>query len=606
MRIPRFAVLVLLRVVIREVDTAVLSSSKVESCVNDGSPENDCELNVILTISLEHGQTNGTESAELTLREAEGADGEGRVLKKPWRISWSKSRAYWRYPLRYVQDVNNKPIEQVIKTGFLQCDDNPLSVDESLTCGVAYSGGQRVEASEGFCCGCVSNIFSGHPTRSTSGGCSAFDLSQSAHCLSFDPLWYSLFEVDRPQVFYDISVRLARPSDADAPWSAVRYEEVEVTLSHQQPVAQAQNGALRLQLVGDFATATAPHRFESKYLAIPSRPGGHPRVDAEMPLRHALLVDRSLFDLSGSTCNKIGVSFVAFKWQRSKCDSPVQSCLAGQLDDLHREDTRREEQGLPPTKFVRAFCRGAMEMGKSIAGTSGQTRFLACPLEQRHTTLLRLEAKADEATFVTNVAAGEIVKASVDPFQALQGGGWMALLVVSTGSVPAQFSLGVSDCSGGFEAAPAVSLHLQPYESSEASIRLFGSQSGSGSFSCRATLSDVLGKVVDEEVVGFNVSATESSSGAQSEVEREGAATPSGERSTGKSCAETCPSFFDMWCLISHSCWQRFFIILSVAAILVLKCYCCLTRGLPCRILSCCWRGCCAATTGPAVAASRV
>ena len=66
-------------------------------------------------------------------------------------------------------------------------------------------------------------------------------------------------------------------------------------------------------------TAVAPHRFESKYLVVPSRPSGHERVDPALPLRYAMLVDTSLFELSGLTCDKIGVSFTAFKRQVQQC-----------------------------------------------------------------------------------------------------------------------------------------------------------------------------------------------------------------------------------------------------------------------------------------------
>ncbi|CAK0879726.1 unnamed protein product [Prorocentrum cordatum] len=79
----------------------------------------------------------------------------------------TKSPAYWRYPLAYVQEVNNKPTEHVIYTTGLSCRDNPQGPIESLTCGVATKGGEAVVDSEGFCCGCdLNNVFAGTPTRS--------------------------------------------------------------------------------------------------------------------------------------------------------------------------------------------------------------------------------------------------------------------------------------------------------------------------------------------------------------------------------------------------------------------------------------------------------
>jgi hypothetical protein len=147
--------------------------------------------------------------------------------------------------------------------------DDPRLYEGQLTCGVAGSGGEGVQDSEGFCCGCPLNDVRG------SLDCSPFNLQESAHCLGFDDLWYSIFEVDRPQIFYDIAVSVAKPDDPGAPWQNATYQETVLVLNHQQPVAEAEGGALRLKLVGDLATATAPHRLESKYLAVPTRPLGH-------------------------------------------------------------------------------------------------------------------------------------------------------------------------------------------------------------------------------------------------------------------------------------------------------------------------------------------
>ncbi|CAE7474374.1 unnamed protein product, partial [Symbiodinium sp. CCMP2592] len=54
---------------------------------------------MVLTVTLEHGQQS-TESAQFFIREVTDAEDETRKLKKPWKVSWEKSRAFWRYPIR--------------------------------------------------------------------------------------------------------------------------------------------------------------------------------------------------------------------------------------------------------------------------------------------------------------------------------------------------------------------------------------------------------------------------------------------------------------------------------------------------------------------------
>mmetsp|Transcript_60799 Transcript_60799/g.131912 ORF Transcript_60799/g.131912 Transcript_60799/m.131912 type:complete len:595 (-) Transcript_60799:76-1860(-) len=564
---------------------AVLSSSKLEACLNDGSEELDCEMKMVLLITLEHGQDE-TESAEFLVRDAQ-QDETKRQLLKPWQVKWRKSSASWRYPLRYVQDVNNKPTERILTVSSMGCSDNPSSNAEDLTCGVAMKGNQRVPDSEGFCCGCdLNDMTSGGPTR---GNLDCWSFSESAHCLGFDPLWYSVFEVDPPQIFYDIVVTVAMPEEPGAGWHNVTYRQTRLVLSHQQPVAEAEGGALRVQLVGDLATATAPHSFASRYLVVPSYPAGHPRVNVERPLENAMLVDRSAFDLSGLECNKVGVSYTAFKRQREKCESPAGSCLDSQLDDLHAADVARLERGLSPRSLVSGFCGGAVEF--SSQRTSGvTTRMLACPLEQRHTTFLRLEASADEAMFFTNVASGEIVDATVPPFQALQGAGGLDITVVSTGRVLAQFMVGVSNCSEAFEASPAVSLSLEPYETEELHIKLYASQTAGGRFQCTANLFNSIGTVVDSRVVHFNVSDLKITNGVQVPVDNNLEGDDVGTRRDGGDCSDLCPSMFSVLCFIAHGCGQKLavlFAFLLLIPLTICGCFRAAKGGLLCKLSRC-------------------
>mmetsp|Transcript_10828 Transcript_10828/g.24780 ORF Transcript_10828/g.24780 Transcript_10828/m.24780 type:complete len:677 (-) Transcript_10828:27-2057(-) len=548
---------------------SVLSSSRLETCLNDGSDELDCDQKVVLTITLEHGSRQ-TERAEFIIEEVTDESNAAKRLQKPWQVTWTKTPAFWRYPLAYVQDVNSNPAEQIIQVGWLQCEDNPMSPDSDQTCGVATLAGERVEDSEGFCCSCdAGDVISGTPTRANLD-CNILSLSESAHCLAWDALWYSVFDVDRPQVFYDITVTLAKPVDPEQGWDTIVYTEERLQLSHQQPLAASSGGELRVELVGDLATAVAPHRFDSDYLVVPSRPSDHPRINLLRPLEHAMLIDKSMFDLSGRTCDKIGVSYTAFKHQANGCDRPPNSCLANQLEDLNEEDVERLAAGGASRYLVSGFCEGAVDMGVQQDGVSGETRFLACPMTQRHTTILRLEARAEEVMFVKNVASGRIVHAVIDSFEALKGEGEAEVQIVSTGRVIADFTIGVSNCTGGFEASPAQALALSPYDTGTRKFDVISSHTGGGDYTCKATLFSSIGDVLDTKVIFFNVTSLQTTNGAQTGNTR------SGSDSDGwfigpSDCTAFCPSIFDIPCAFAHSCWSR---IGAVALVIVILCCC--------------------------------
>eukprot|EP00931_Biecheleriopsis_adriatica_P037639 TRINITY_DN21584_c0_g2_i1.p1 TRINITY_DN21584_c0_g2~~TRINITY_DN21584_c0_g2_i1.p1 ORF type:complete len:840 (-),score=169.54 TRINITY_DN21584_c0_g2_i1:16-2535(-) len=584
------------------VAASVLSSSRLQSCADDGSEKLACDFKMVVTVTLEHGQKE-SERAEFLIREVRDSEDKVRTLQKPWQVTWKKSRAFWRYPLRYVQDVNSKPSEGTVKVGWLTCNDNPKSVAEEITCDVAYIGGDRVPHSEGFCCGCsAENLVSGTPNRA-SMDCDVVSMSDSAHCLNFDDLWYSVYEVDRPEIYYDIEVIVAIPSDYGKTWRDVVYRETALLLSHRQPVAAAEEGALRLELIGDLATAVAPHRFESKYLVVPSRPSGHILVDSAEPLKHAMLLDRSLFDLSGRTCDKIGVSFFAFKHQPQPCQRPAGSCLQGQLHDFHIEDVDRVGAGQPSRYLVSGFCDGALELGHQRDAAAGPQVFMGCPLTQRHTTLLRLEARAEEAMFVTNVASGRIAKAEAPAFEAMKGGGKVDLLVVSTGKVVADFTLGVTNCSDGLTAGPALTLSLKPLESSAQQIALQVSGADSGSFECMAVLYNSLSEPTDSKEVQVNVTSLQRTAGAQAgEGGGGGELVIEAAEETGGNCASVCPAFFDIMCFFAHSCWDQLGAMVIVVIVLLVVIFACCwasMHGLPCKLLWCLCKLAAPSTTAP-------
>ena len=98
---------------------------------------------------------------------------------------------------------------------------------------------------------------------------------------------------------------------------------------------------LRVEYVADFHPSTFMPVLAHKYLLVPN-----PKEDKDAPdlssdlketLPHVfgyekfvknvsewLLVDKHFFDMSGLHCNKIGVSYTAFKHQPARCSSKAQ------------------------------------------------------------------------------------------------------------------------------------------------------------------------------------------------------------------------------------------------------------------------------------------
>lgn len=378
---------------------------------------------------MEHGQVD-TESLQVSIRDLEIDDVQKSFAQPLVSISVSKSKTIWRYPVSYVQDVNNQPYELIREMGYGSCQANVASdARDQLSCGYVTIGGQMVEGSEGFCCSCsIGDLLAAENDR---GGknCQSiaefFDSGDTAHCLQFDPLDWAVYNIAPPIATYDVNVAISlldsnrtddessagNVSDANQASSSTSDDDNNaddsvhnIQVSHTSPVARLDNPQVLVKLVGDLATPTQVFTMENKYLVIPARPLSHARVTPEAPMTHAMALDKHLFDLSGRSCDRIGVSYPAFQQdQADRCNRPQGSCLYGQPDAFFREDEERMNQSLSPLYNVRKFCPGS-EWGVATSQSGASDVYLQCDWNsQRHTSIVRLEIAADDLRFITNV-----------------------------------------------------------------------------------------------------------------------------------------------------------------------------------------------------------
>ena len=254
---------------------AIIASSSLEACVNDGSHQPyQCSQKMVVALSVENGQ-DGTEVVEATLRDVVdrtgslGASNVPRELEEPIALSLSKSSVVVRYPVTYVQDVNAAPREVVVHHDLNGCVNGNQATNPS--CGwVIAADGSQVPHSQGFCCACSFDQtlgLSDQSTRASSLACDLFGNMMSAHCLRMDPLWYSAFEIGAPELHFTITVTSGNGS-------------VTLQLGPHAPTALSPDGKVAARLVGDFASYVSDLELSGKMLLVPSVPQDDPRVQA--------------------------------------------------------------------------------------------------------------------------------------------------------------------------------------------------------------------------------------------------------------------------------------------------------------------------------------
>ena len=132
-------------------------------------------------------------------------------FEQPVDIQVTKSPIYAVYTLTYQQDFNSQPKEEVISSTILGCHDSFTSNDP--TCSFQYdSQGNKIQDSQGFCCDCSFTQFLGIGENINRGNiCHTLNLgtgSATAHCLRYEELWYSAFQISNYIITYDINITI--------------------------------------------------------------------------------------------------------------------------------------------------------------------------------------------------------------------------------------------------------------------------------------------------------------------------------------------------------------------------------------------------------------
>lgn len=280
---------------------------------------------------------------------------------------------------------------------------------------------------------------------------------------------------------------------------------------------------------------------------IPSSPSTDPRVlagDSDW-----MLLDKELFDLTGDTCNKIGVSFYGFETESKACLTQVGSCLHNQLDDYYTSDNAKRQAGEVGEYFVDNW-------GEWVPISDQGTIYLAFFQTSIQASVITLTFSADDIQFITNVSPGKIVSAQVDPFEALSKNGELRAQVQNIGSIVADFTLTVSDCSQAIMAIQAQQVSISAFQTASFTFNIYSETGLEASYQCTLNLLNSQADILDTVVVYFNTSATDYTKGPQSgQNSKNGTDSSNDGIITLLSCASLCPDFFDIPCFVLKQCW---------------------------------------------------
>jgi hypothetical protein len=615
-----------------------LSSSSLNACIADGSQVSyinrivdkyntvylqatlsiSCRNEIVVTLAIS-ASSGFDESVVFSLSCIGSSDGTCpcpcnyavdpgctcRDLEQPMQVALSKSPVFASYPMQYLQTVNYKPYEAIVRPSNHVCS----ASGSNPTCGYYFVGSSQVPDSQGFTCECsTSQIWdqtlgtNSDATRTRANlDCNFFsspldnligNAPCSASCLMFDPLWYSGYALGASSLQFDIQISITVPTSSPSssptppvsppptssnatgrrralllsspPPSETLISET-LQLNPSTPVAVSSSRMVSATLVGDLASYTSAPVLSDQVLLIPEPPGWTADQILTGNRSAWMVLGYNNFDLTDTQCNKIGTSFSAFKNQPEACFHAPQACLSGQIKDFESVDLARMAQGKVPLYLASRFNNGNLTASMR-SFHSGPLSF-ALQMESNSQSLVVLKASADNVSFIINSSPGLIVGSRICIFSGATCGGFEAgaaqgflwVNLTNTGSLQASFTLSFSNCSSNIRAVEArklsiaagATIALSPpipilVEDTNANLARY----------CWLTLYDARGYVSDSKLVGFYTNATVFNTIPTGGLNGTGDGPGSGPK-PGHECTGTCSKFYDIGCFVSYKCWSR-------------------------------------------------
>lgn len=412
---------------------------------------------------------------------------------------------------------------------------------------------------QGFCCRCsFDQVTNKDDTHRGKLDCNPFGQKMSSgHCLRFSDTWWDLFDVEPATIGYQI---VAEISGEDIP---VTYN---LTMDQSTPFFVNTGATLSGRIVGDFGNPTVYPNYESYYLAIKRDPPADGVVLGGV--KNWMLIPRDMVDLSGTGCNKIGISFEGFYSQGSRCTLQAGSCLNNQLDDLFNSDEDLRSSNRTPKFMLQRW--GPF---KTDVDTSRQFDLRLLPRGITN-TLLTLNIKADTIRFITNRSTGVIADATIRDFTTFSRDGIIYVALVNTGTITASYFSTVTQCTTpGVLPVPAQQMSMIPFITHYTQFQLYSQNLFSSTDSCLVSLYDSGYGLLDTVRVYFNTTVYDRDRGNQGGNTTDNPLNSEFETPSTVTCTQKCPSFWNVPCFIVTGCWINILWILLVVLAIILSLY---------------------------------
>ena len=307
--------------------------------------------------------------------------------------------------------------------------------------------------------------------------------------------------------------------------------------------------------------------FDGQVLMFPSEPTSSARVVNWRD--NAMLLDDNMITWNGNECDKIGVSYTAFRYQSEACSRPVGSCLGYQPEHYHKGGKHFVKDIVGQDAFTFAPGKSPSEITFSVAS------------EMTRTSLVTLTIATDNIQFVINRADGHFEWCNATNFESFTKLGRMQCGVQSDGKVEAAFRVSVSNCSNGILPILGEQFTLDVGQKMVRTFEIHATNPDASEHTCRVLLFDSLEDLLDFKDVTFISYEVEIDKGAQEGDSPHGEGSSISGNAQRYACHKNCDSIFDIMCLFMHGCWDTIGMLIGIviAILIFLPCLVKLTKS---------------------------
>ncbi|KJE97573.1 hypothetical protein CAOG_007409 [Capsaspora owczarzaki ATCC 30864] len=318
--------------------------------------------------------------------------------------------------------------------------------------------------------------------------------------MRFDQLWYNVVALDPPQMAVKFTFTIFTGS-----------ENKTITVSPSQRTAKNSDGSVIVRLIGSFQSFVADYDLTTNYLLIPQPATSPTSPQVALGRSDWMLVPKSTVDLTGATCDKIGVGFTPFRYQEGQCTRPSGSCLNNQPKDFWTADTTLRRQGKMVNYFLERYgdILGLYAGASDIVSMSpGQQYVLATRPRDPASILFTMEIAADSLTFYNNLGQASIKVFSVTDFESLSQRGTLRVLVASETPLEALYAVRVVDCVPAIFPIAEQSQSIGSYQAKWYTFTLQTMTPIGGNTNCTILLVNSNSDQLDKKFVSFRTNST--------------------------------------------------------------------------------------------------